>query len=228
MRRCYRNFPRSLVTAAFAASALVAHAAEVTVTGARVSGTELAGGGTFFSDIPYGAPPVGSFRWRPPQPVVPWQGLRDATLPSTPCLQLSQGWNKAAAEASKEDCLYLSIRSPRHRPAERLPVIFWVHGGSNVAGDGYGPARDAAVAERGVVVVAPEYRLGVFGFLGSPELTAESPQHVSGNYALLDLIAALQWVKANIALFGGDPGNITLAGQSAGALSISLCSLCHL
>ena len=199
-------------------------ATERAVTGGTIEGQELPDGSTLFYAIPYAAPPVGELRWKPPQPVVPWSGVRDATRPPAPCIQHDEGWNSKDAVESKEDCLYLSVHAPKHEPTAHLPVIFWIHGGSNLAGSGYGYA-DSAIYRRGVVLVALEYRLGVFGFLGSSELTAESPQHTSGNYAILDQIAALDWVKHNIAGFGGDPGNVTIAGQSAGAFDVGMLLL---
>jgi para-nitrobenzyl esterase len=217
-----------VMLACLGAACAAAAAPEVRVTGGTVRGLDMPDGSTLFLSIPYAAPPVGDLRWKPAQPVVPWQGTRDATQPPSPCLQHDEGWNAADVAISKEDCLYLSIRSPQHTAQERLPVIFWIHGGSNRAGDGYGYPRDTTITQHGVVLVALEYRLGVFGFLGSPELTAESPQHASGNYALTDMIAALEWVKANIAEFGGDPANVTIAGQSAGGgdvLSLTLSPL---
>ena len=199
-------------------------ATEQAVTGGTIEGQELADGSTIFYAIPYAAPPVGDLRWKPPQPVVPWSGVRDATRPPAPCIQHDEGWNSKDAVEGKEDCLYLSVHAPKQEPIAHLPVIFWVHGGSNTAGSGYGYA-DSAIYQRGVVLVALEYRLGVFGFLGSSELTAESPQHTSGNYAILDQIAALDWVKHNIAGFGGDPANVTIAGQSAGAFDVGMLLL---
>jgi para-nitrobenzyl esterase len=199
-------------------------ATERVVTGGTLEGQELPDGSTIFYAIPYAAPPVGELRWKPPQPVVPWSGIRDATRPPAPCIQHNEGWNSKDALAGKEDCLYLSVHAPKHEPTAHLPVFFWIHGGSNLAGSGYGYA-DSAIYRRGVVVVALEYRLGVFGFVGSSELTAESPQHTSGNYAILDQIAALEWVKSNIATFGGDPGNVTIAGQSAGAFDVGMLLL---
>jgi len=179
-------------------------------------------GTTLFLGIPYAAPPVGDLRWKPAQPVVSWQGTRDATQPPAPCFQHDEGWNKKDVEIAKEDCLYLSIRAPKRPNQERFPVLFWIHGGSNRAGSGFGYARDTTIAQRGVLLVSIEYRLGVFGFLGSPELTAESSRHTSGNYALTDQIAALKWVQANITKFGADPGNVTIAGQSAGSADVLL------
>ena len=199
-------------------------ALERAVTGGTIEGQELPDGSTIFYAIPYAAPPVGELRWKPPQPVVPWSGMRDATKPPAPCIQHDEGWNSKDALGGKEDCLYLSVHAPKHEPTVRLPVFFWIHGGSNLAGSGSGTA-DSALYRRGVVVVALEYRLGVFGFMGSAQLTAESPQHTSGNYAILDQIAALEWVKSNIATFGGDPNNVTIAGQSAGAFDVGMLLL---
>ncbi|HEY6924353.1 MAG TPA: carboxylesterase family protein [Steroidobacteraceae bacterium] len=216
---------RSIAILAFIGAAHIAAGAtapEVAVTGGTLRGQDMPDGTALFLGIPYAAPPVGQLRWRPAQPVVPWQGIRDATKPPAPCLQHAEGWNKKDVEISREDCLYLSIRSPQRRAHARFPVLFWIHGGSNRAGSGYGYAQDTTLAEREVVLVAIEYRLGVFGFLGSPELTAESTQHASGNYALTDQIAALKWVQANIAKFGGDPANVTIAGQSAGSADVLL------
>ncbi len=197
-----------------------ATALELAVTGGTIRGEDMPDGTSLFLGIPYAAPPVADLRWKPAQPVVPWQGTRDVTQPPAPCLQHDEGWNKKDAAISKEDCLYLSIRAPQRQTHGRFPVLFWIHGGSNRAGSGFGYARDTALAQRGVILVSIEYRLGVFGFLGSPELTAESARHASGNYALTDQIAALKWVHSNIARFGGDPGNVTIAGQSAGSADV--------
>jgi para-nitrobenzyl esterase len=190
------------------------------ITGGTIHGLTMPDGSLAYYAVPFAAPPVGDLRWKPAQPVVPWNGTRDATQPPPPCFQHDEGWNKTDAATGKEDCLYLSIRSPKHRAKERLPVFFWIHGGSNRAGDGFGYIKDSTITQRGVILVAVEYRLGPFGFLGLPELTAESPQHASGNYGLTDLIAALQWVRTNIATFGGDPSNVTIAGQSAGSMDV--------
>lgn len=201
-----------------------ASSVELVVSGGVVRGTGLSDGSTVFYGIPYAAPPTGDLRWKPPQPVVSWSGVRDATHPPSPCIQHDEGWNSRDAQSGREDCLYLSIHAPKHPASARLPVIFWIHGGSNRAGSGYGYA-DSEIYRRGVVLVALEYRLGIFGFLSLPELTAESPHHTSGNYALLDQIAALEWVKHNIAVFGGDPDNVTIAGQSAGAFDVGMLLL---
>lgn len=205
-----------IVVLALITLAIPSRATDISVTGGIVRGEDLADGSMVFRGIPYAAPPVGDLRWKPPQPITPWSGVRDATKAAAPCAQHNEGWNASDAAAGKEDCLYLSIHAPKSAAGKKYPVFFWIHGGSNRAGSGYGNAN-SAIYRRGVVLVAIEYRLDVFGFLSSPELTAESPNHTSGNYAALDMIAALQWVRANIARFGGDPDNVTIGGQSAGS-----------
>jgi para-nitrobenzyl esterase len=214
-----------LLLAGFALAVQGAMAADRLVTGGIVRGTDLPDGSHLFLGIPYAAPPVGDLRWKAPQPVPAWIGVRDATKTPPACIQHNETWNAFDAAHGQEDCLYLSIHAPRHDPSDRLPVLLWIHGGSNRAGSGAYVARDSTLYQQGVVVVALEYRLGVFGFLSSPELTAESPDHASGNYALMDQIAALRWIKDNIARFGGDPGNVTIGGQSAGAYDIALLLL---
>lgn len=186
-----------------------------------------------FKGIPFAQPPVGPLRWRPPQPNAPWSGIRDATKPSRPCMQSLQGVDSFIAPLAaaygvtyspeqldpSEDCLYLNVWTPQLQPGVHLPVMVWLHGGSNRVGSGTEPGYDgASLASRGVIVVTTNYRLGVMGFFAHPELTAESPQHSSGNYGLLDQIEALRWVKQNIAQFGGDPENVTLFGESAGSV----------
>ena len=186
-----------------------------------------------FKGIPFAQPPVGPLRWRPPQPNAPWSGIRDATKPSRPCMQSLQGVDSFVAPLAaaygvtyspqqldpSEDCLYLNVWTPQLKPGVHLPVMVWLHGGSNRIGSGTEPAYDgASLASRGVIVVTVNYRLGVMGFFAHPELTAESPHHSSSNYGLLDQIEALRWVKQNIAQFGGDPENVTLFGESAGSV----------
>jgi len=207
------------VVAVAALVAIPASATERLVTGGVVRGTAQTDGSEIFYAIPYAAPPVGDRRFKPPAPVEPWQGVRDATLPPAPCLQHDEGWNSDDAKKSREDCLYLSVRTPAHKPGDRLPVFFWIHGGSNRAGAGYGYI-ESTIHRRGIVLVSIEYRLGVFGFIASHALSKETPTHSSGNIAILDQIAALRWVKDNIARFGGDPDNVTIAGQSAGASDV--------
>jgi len=212
------------VAALAALVALPASAADRLVTGGVVRGLERPDGSEVFYAIPYAAPPVGDLRFRPPAPLEPWQGVRDATTPPAPCLQHDEGWNSDDAKKSKEDCLYLSIRAPAHKPGDRLPVFFWIHGGSNRAGAGFGYI-DSTIHRRGVVLVSIEYRLGVFGFVALQSLSAESPTHSSGNITIRDQMAALHWVKDNIARFGGDPNNVTIAGQSAGASDVGFLML---
>ncbi len=196
-----------------------------TVTGGQVRGIALTGQpGALFRGIPFAQPPVGDLRWREPQPVKSWTGVRAADKPGTPCAQRAIGWNDAFAKASTEDCLYLDVWTPDMSAKARKPVMLWIHGGGNMEGaGGFDPLYQGShLIQHGVVLVIPQYRLGIFGFLAHKELSAESPNHVSGNYAILDLIAALRWVHDNIAQFGGDPDNVTIFGQSAGAFDVSL------
>lgn len=211
-------------TVSFAIAAAASQYPIVSVTGGRVQGESLPDGGALFRALPFAAPPIGTLRWRPPAPVKAWQGVRDAARAAAPCLQAPLGWNNAHAAVSDEDCLYLEVRTPHLSRDARLPVMVWIHGGANQAGSAQGYAQ-SNITRQGVVLVILQYRLGVFGFLSHPELTAESPQHASGNYALLDQVAALRWVQANIAQFGGDPSNVTLFGQSAGAQDVGLLLL---
>lgn len=169
-----------------------------------------------FQGIPFAAAPVGELRWRPPRPARPWRETLDATRPRAACAQPAR---LGAPESAEEDCLHLNVTTPR-RARGRLPVMVWVHGGAFVTGNGHTyDARKLAV-EGGVVVVTVNYRLGPLGFLALPSLTAETPGAQSGNYGLQDQQAALRWVRRNAAAFGGDPGNVTLFGESAGAGSV--------
>jgi len=203
------------------ATAADSDGAVANTTGGQVSGKPLADGMVVFRGIPYASPPVGGLRWRPPQPAAPWSGVRDATAFAPACMQpLSPRGALYADDPPKmsEDCLYLNVWKPAG--AAKAPVMVWIHGGALQAGNLAGPLFDGAgLAKQGVLVVSMNYRLGVFGFLAHPQLTAESPKHSSGNYGLEDQIAALIWVRMNIAQFGGDPDNVTIFGQSAGGLS---------
>ena len=188
----------------------------VHVTGGAVSGSDNGVVRTFFG-VPYAAPPVADLRWRAPQPVQPWTGVRDARAFSPVCRQTAP-W---ISNPQSEDCLYLNIWAPEK--AEKLPVMVWIHGGGLFGGTGAQSLYDGAkLTRRGVIVVTINYRLGVFGFFADPELTKESPDHASGNQGIADQIAALQWVKANIAAFGGDPDRVTIMGESAGAESVAV------
>jgi para-nitrobenzyl esterase len=174
-----------------------------------------------FKGIPYAAPPVGPLRWRPPQPVTPWPDVREALQFGS---DLPQGPDpRLRAPAQSEDCLYLNVWAPAGAAPGSLPVMVWIHGGGFVGGSGSDLRSDGALmAHRNVVVVSFNYRAGLFGFLAHPALSRESEHGVSGNYGLLDQIAALQWVRRNIAAFGGDPQRVTAFGVSAGSASISL------
>lgn len=183
---------------------------------------ELQDGVRTFKGLPYAAPPVGQGRWRPPAPAARWTQVRDARRFGAACPQppARPGSIYAAGHAAvSEDCLFLNVWAPEG--ANRAPVFVWIHGGSLVSGAGSEAMYDGAeLAGQGLVVVTINYRLGVLGYLAHPELSAESPEGISGNYGLMDQIAALQWVRDNIAAFGGDPSNVTVAGESAGALSV--------
>jgi len=187
-----------------------------TINGVASDGVEA------FLGVPFAAPPVGNLRWRAPQPVKPWKGVWPATHPRPSCMQQGMYPPDAAKESVSEDCLYLNIWKPAAASASPLPVMVWIYGGGLENGSAAIPlyAGDR-LARRGVMVVTISYRLGIFGFLALPALTAESVAHHSGNYGLLDQIAALSWVKRNIATFGGDPSNVTVFGQSSGSISIS-------
>ncbi|MGN6381141.1 MAG: carboxylesterase/lipase family protein [Dyella sp.] len=176
-----------------------------------------------FLGIPYAAPPLGRLRWKPPQPTASWQKPREATAFGPRCMQLPLfGDMVFRSRGMSEDCLYLNVWTPAAPAPAKRPVLVYFYGGGYVAGDGSEPRYDgASMATKGLVTVTVNYRLGVFGFLAAPALSAESPQHASGNYGLLDQVAALRWVRDNIARFGGDPAHITIAGESAGSISVS-------
>ena len=186
----------------------------VQLTSGQVSGVELDDGVTVFRGIPFAAPPVGDLRWKAPQPPTPWKGVRVADTFGAVCMQRGR-------QLMSEDCLYLNVWTKADPEQDTLPVMVWIHGGgwtfgasSSVNYDGVG------FAEKGVVLVSVNYRMNAFGFMAHPELSAESARGVSGNYAILDHIAALEWVRDNIGGFGGDPDNVTIFGESAGGASI--------
>ena len=202
----------------------------VQVDGGVISGkTDPAGDLHIFKGIPFAAPPVGELRWKEPQPVTPWQGVRvcDSFGPSpmqgkpVPFMMWTQEFLIPPSPIS-EDCLYLNVWTGAKTPGERRPVLVWIYGGGFVSGGAGCPIYDgAATARKGVVFVSINYRVGVFGFFAHPELSLESGHHASGNYGLMDQIAALKWVQQNIAAFGGDPAQVTIAGQSAGSRSVN-------
>ena len=176
--------------------------------------------GAAFVGIPYAAPPLGKLRWKPPQPVKKWNKPRHATQYGPACPQLPAGWFPDIGW--NEDCLFLNIWTPQLSARAKLPVLIYFHGGSNTQGYSQMTPLGLSLAPGGVVVVSANYRLGPFGFLALPALTAESQHHSSGNYGLLDQLQALRWVRQNIALFGGDPNRVTVMGQSSGAVDICL------
>lgn len=196
----------------------------VATTSGQIRGTVLTSGRAEFLGIPFAQPPVGELRWHAPVPAKPWSGVREAKKFGAPCAQNVDGdWNRHDAETSSEDCLYLNVMTPEWPVKKPLPVMFWIHGGGNTGGTASSELyKDGTLVEHGIVLVTANYRLGVFGFFAQPELTRESAHHSSGNYALLDQIAALEWTRDNIRKFGGDPNNVTVFGQSAGALDTGL------
>jgi para-nitrobenzyl esterase len=192
----------------------------VAVNGGQLRGSMLDKGGAVFKGIPYAQPPIGDLRWREPQPVKPWTGVREATAFGAPCAQNSG--NRPMAN-SQEDCLFLNIWNSEWPPKAKQPVMLWIHGGGNYGGTASSAASDGeSLARHGVVLVSINYRLTIFGFFAHPELTKASASHASGNYGLMDQIAALKWVHDNIAKFGGDPANVTVFGQSAGAVDVNV------
>lgn len=202
----------------------------VEVTGGAVAGVRLGDSNVAaFKGIPYAAPPVGELRWKPPQAVVPWEGVLAADTDPDACVQELQRsrlpWSEEYMHQgdASEDCLYLNIWTAAASADERRPVMVWIHGGGLNEGSNAIVTYDgAAFAGKGVVLVGINYRLGPLGYLAHPELTAESANGASGNYGFLDQVAALEWVQANIGNFGGDPDNVTIFGQSAGARSVTM------
>jgi para-nitrobenzyl esterase len=213
---------------AFAANLTVRARADAVKTDAGLlSGADGAGGVTAYLGIPYAAPPVGDLRWRPPQPAPHWDGVRKADKFGTSCMQNQAGsrlpWTEEFMTQGPigEDCLFLNVWTTAKSSSARVPVMFWIYGGGFNEGSSSVAVYDGAeLAKKGVIVVSVNYRVGPLGFLAHPELSQESDHHTSGNYGLLDQIAALQWVHKNIAAFGGDPGQVTIFGQSAGAISV--------
>jgi len=173
---------------------------------------------TVYRGIPFAAPPVGDLRWRAPQSAANWEGIRQATTFAPGPIQ---AWGAPAGKS--EDCLYLNIWSPAKSAIDRIPVFVWIYGGGFNGGSTSEPNYSGEnLAKKGVVLVSIAYRVGQLGFLAHPELSAENPNHVSGNYGLLDMIAGLQWIQKNIAAFGGDPNKVTIFGESAGGIAVSM------
>ena len=211
---------RIVLVVLLAVPAFAADLAVITVTGGQIRGGALNKGGAVFKGVPFAQAPVGDLRWREPAGVKGWTGVREATSFGAPCAQNAGG---RMQETSSEDCLFLNVWTAEWPARGRKPVMVWFHGGGNYAGTASGNNFDGeSLARRGVVLVTANYRLSVFGFLAHPELTKESPHHASGNYGLMDQIAALKWVHDNISKFGGDPSNVTIFGQSAGAVDVNV------
>jgi len=225
MKRC---FPAVLITVLLSSTAVFAAITDpVKVEQGLLSGTNGSSPEVrVYRGIPYAAPPVGELRWKAPQSPAAWQGVRQATEFSNACWQTPYPAAAAIYQAKlpplNEDCLYLNIWSSAKSAKDRLAVMVWIHGGGFTRGTAGTRTYDGEVlARKGVVIVTINYRLGVFGFFAHPALSAESGHHASGNYALLDQIAALRWVQKNIAAFGGDPGRVTIFGESAGSWAVN-------
>lgn len=201
----------------------VAAADRVETKTGPVSGTTEVDGLRVYKGIPFAAPPVEALRWQAPQPPAPWTDVKAATAFGAQCMQRRAFSDMVfRANGMSEDCLFLNVWTPAKSASDRLPVLVYFYGGGFIAGDGSEPRYDgAAMARRGIVALTVNYRLGVFGFMAHPELTQESPRRASGDYGLLDQVAALEWVRDNIAAFGGDPHRVTIAGESAGSISVS-------
>jgi para-nitrobenzyl esterase len=202
----------------------------VRVEAGLISGTRsLDGEVSLFKGIPYASPPVGSLRWKAPQPVSHWDGIKKCEAFGPNAMQGKPvPFGVYTTEflipdtLISEDCLYLNVWTAAKSPGEKRPVFMWIHGGGFVTGSGSVPIYNGeSMARKGAVFVTINYRLGVFGFFSHPELSQESPSHASGNYGILDQIAALQWIQRNISAFGGDPNNVTIDGQSAGSFSVN-------
>jgi para-nitrobenzyl esterase len=220
MKRDIR-FPAAALVASLALAA-AASAAPVRTESGPVSGV-VADGVVAYKGIPYAAPPVGDLRWRAPQPAAPWTDVRMADAYGHDCMQLPFPSDAAPlGTPPAEDCLYVNVWAPEKPAPAKLPVMVWIHGGGFVNGGASPAVYDGRhFAKRGVVFVSLNHRLGRFGFFAHPALSSESPKGPLGNYGYLDQIAALKWVQKNVAAFGGDPGNVTVFGESAGGGSVN-------
>lgn len=195
----------------------------VKISNGQLEGVREKSGVISFKGIPFAQPPIGELRWKNPQPVAGWAGIRKCdTFGYNPMQKKVFGDMGFRSPGMSEDCLYLNVWVPAKRTKEKMPVLVYFYGGGFVAGDGSEARYDGeSMAKRGIISLTVNYRLGVFGFLAHPELSKESPHQSSGNYALMDQNAALRWVQANIAAFGGDPKRVTIAGESAGSIAVS-------
>jgi para-nitrobenzyl esterase len=213
--------PLLVVVLATSATTLAQSPRALTESGA-ISGVHESGLNVY-KGSPFAAPPVGDLRWRPPAHVASWTGTRKADAFAPACMQTGVSMPGETPPPVSEDCLYLNIWTPAKNGQAKLPVIVWIYGGGYINGSASMPLYwGDKLAHKGVIVVTIAYRLGPLGFLAHPELTRESPHHSSGNYGLMDQIAALEWIQKNIAAFGGDPKNVTIAGQSSGSMSVSM------
>jgi para-nitrobenzyl esterase len=222
-----RSVVVALAVVAFAQSGLAAITDPVKVEQGLLAGTSGSSPDIrVYRGVPFAAPPVGNLRWKAPQPAGSWQGVRQASEFSNACWQTPYPAAAAIYQAKlppvSEDCLYLNLWTPAKSTKDRLPVMVWIHGGGFTRGfSGTSSYNGEVLARKGAVIVTINYRLGIFGFFAHPELSAESGHHASGNYALLDQIAALQWVQKNVAAFGGDPTRVTIFGESAGSWAVN-------
>ena len=216
-----KSLPAMVIALCLWSQALADAPPVINTSAGKVQGAAL-GGLRIFKGIPYAASPTGAMRWKAPLPAPKWKGVRDATKFGAVCVQPKPRPGSIYTwelPPMSEDCLSLNIWAPAN--AQKAPVFVWIHGGSLVSGAGSDELYDGTrLAAQGLIVVSINYRLGVLGFLAHPALSAESRRNVSGNYGLLDQIAALRWVNRNIAAFGGDASNVTIAGESAGGLSV--------
>lgn len=212
------------MTGLFAASRSTSPSLQVKTEAGIVEGSKSPDGHIrIFKGIPYAAPPVGDLRWKAPQPPISWTGVRQTQKFGSRCMQGNIYPDMVFRDPGpSEDCLTLNVWTPAADATAKLPVMVWIHGGGYLAGGSSEPRQDGEnLAKKDVVVVSLNYRLGIFGFVTLPELTSESPHSASGDYGLLDQVAALEWVKRNIVAFGGDPANVTIFGESAGSFSVS-------
>jgi para-nitrobenzyl esterase len=218
----FRFLAAAAAVASLALAAVQAHAADtVRVAQGTLHGVTT-GQVTSFKGVPFAAPPVGELRWRPPQPPAGWTGVREAAAYGPACMQMGQARAGGTANQS-EDCLTLNVWAPASaKPGQKLPVMVWIHGGAFIQGTGGSPFYDGThFAERGVVLVTVNYRLGRLGFFAHPALAAQHPDEPQGNWGIMDNVAALRWVQANIAAFGGDPANVAIFGESAGGILVN-------
>src|SRR6185437_9277745 len=227
MRPLYRIAILIMGACAILLIASTAHANDslrVVTDGGKIQGSLSRDGQVrAFLGIPYAAPPVGPLRWKPPQPAAKWSGVRSATSFGSRCMQAHLYSDMVFRDSGpSEDCLTLNVWTPAGKDSAPLPVMVWIYGGGFVTGGTSEPRQDGEhLAHKGVIVVSMNYRLGIFGFFALPGLAAESPNHAAGNYGLMDQRAAIDWVRRNIAAFGGDPAKVTIFGESAGSISVS-------